>query len=465
MTNSKGGASMKVSAVGRAGMISGGAGDASPFNAPMIVDRIVEAESTPIASAKERRNQTTNRRDEIKSLDGLLSKLKASADSIKAPSGFLKSKLESSHPDIISGTAVDGVSPGSYEVAVEGLARSARQISLGFPDPDKTEVGFGFMRLVSPNGSEDLVINPGATLKDVAASINNQIAGVRASIINTGMTEEPFRLLVSSAETGEALDLMIDPDTTFTEFNALVKPQDLKLKFEGVDIKRATNALSDLVEGVSLKASRAAPGTNVTVTVGHDVNRTAEGVRDFVTGYNEIHSFARRQSTRDDNSGQVGGLMGDSTLRQVSSSLRRSLSEQPLTSIGITTNPKTGELLLDEKMLMEALSKDYDSVAGIFATSASGPGLAGKMSDAIKTLQDRSYGAVATRIKGLEDRIRRQDDEIARKEERMSERKAQLQRTFSSLDAKLASMTSQGQVLASRLGSSDQISSNAEGPG
>ena len=318
------------------------------------------------------------------------------------------------------------------------------------------------MRVGLPQGAEDVVINPGATLKDVAATINDKVQGVRASVINTGMKEDPFRLLVSSIESGEDVDLEIDPDTTFTEFKSQVKPQDLKLKFEGVDVKRASNALTDLVDGVSLKAAKAAPGTNVTVTVAHDVDRTAEGVRDFVNHYNEIQAFARKQATPDATSGRAGPLSGDSTLRQVSSSLQRSVSEKSLTSVGITTDAKTGELKVDESKLKEALSKDYEGVAGIFTSTASGPGLASKMSDAIKALQDRSTGAVATRLKGLDDRIRRQDDEIVRKEERMSQRKAQLERTFASLDAKMATMKSDGQVLSARLGSKEASNQKPE---
>ena len=439
---------MKVGASGAGPMLGGVSGSS-------MVDQIMAAEATPIASAKERRTQSTGRRDDIKSLDGLLSKLKTSADNLKLPSGFKKSKLESSHPDILSGTAADGALPGSYEIEVEGLAKAARQLSFGFPDSDKTAVGFGYMRVGLPEGQEDVVIKPGATLKDVAAAINDKVQGVRASVINTGFKEDPFRLLVSSIASGDEIDLEIDPDTTFTEFKSQVKPQDLKLKFEGVDVKRSANALNDLVDGVSLKVAKAAPGTNVTVTVANDVDRTADGVREFVAHYNEIQSFAKKQSTPDAATGRAGGLSGDATLRQVSSSLQRSVSEKSLTSVGITTDPKTGELKIDDSKLKDALSRDYDGVASIFSSTATGPGLAAKMSDAVKALQDRTSGAVATRLKGIDERIRRQDDEISRKEERMSQRRAQLERTFSSLDAKMATMKSQGQVLGARLGAKE----------
>jgi flagellar hook-associated protein 2 len=129
-----------------------------------------------------------------------------------------------------------------------------------------------------------------------------------------------------------------------------------------------------------------------------------------------------------------------------------------LGTVGISTNPKTGELNLDESKLKESLSRDYEGVVRTFASTDNGPGLAARMSDAIKALQDRTNGAVASRVKGIEQRIKSQDQEIARKEERMVQRRSQLERTFSSLDAKMSTMQTNGQVLAGRFGAQESSS-------
>jgi flagellar capping protein FliD len=73
-----------------------------------------------------------------------------------------------------------------------------------------------------------------------------------------------------------------------------------------------------------------------------------------------------------------------------------------------------------------------------------------------------SVSKSVTAKKRLDDRIRGQDDEIVRKEERMSQRKAQLERTFASLDAKMATMKSDGQVLSARLGSKEASNQKPE---
>jgi flagellar hook-associated protein 2 len=432
--------------------VNTGAGIGTQGSSSPMVDQIIEAESAPIESSKQRRASVQAKKSEFKTLESLLSKLQSTSDSIKQPSGFRKLMVDSSHPDILSGNVSAGAEIGSYEFEVAGLARSDKQLALGFPDKDKTEVGFGYMRVGVKDVMQEVVIEPGSTLKDVAAKINESGQGVRASIINTGAKEDPFRLLVSSLEPGEDAVVDIDPDTTFHGFKNQVKGRDLDVKFEGVDVKRSSNALHDLIDGVDLKASKAAPGTNITVSVRHDVDRTSEGVREFVKQYNEVQSFSRKQGQQDGATGVAGPLSGEASVRQVSRSLQSAVSGASLVEAGITTNPKSGELQLDEAKLKEALTSNYEGIANLFATGASGPGLAARMSDAIKGLQDRASGAVATRVKGLEQRLKSQDQEISRKEERMTERRAQLQRTFANLDSKMAGMQSQGQILSTRLG-------------
>jgi flagellar hook-associated protein 2 len=423
-----------------------------------MIDKITAPDSVSIDSSKQRRESALAKKNEFKNLGSLLDKLQSTADQMKMPSGFRKLAVDSSFPDVLSGEISGLAEPGSYEIEVAGLARTEKQLAFGFADKDKTPVGFGYMRVAVGEEMKELTIEPGATLQDVASKINDSLEGVRASVINTGSKEDPFRLMVTSKTSGVESFIEIDPDTTFTEFKRQVAGQDLQVKFEGVDVKRSTNALNDLIEGVHLKAVKAAPGTAVTVNVRHDIDKTSEGVREFVKQFNEVQAFGRKQSQVDSSTGTAGQLSGESSLRQVNRSLQNSMASVSLGTVGISTNPKTGELNLDESKLKESLSRDYEGVVRTFASTDNGPGLAARMSDAIKALQDRTNGAVASRVKGIEQRIKSQDQEIARKEERMVQRRSQLERTFSSLDAKMSTMQANGQVLAGRFGAQESSS-------
>ncbi len=439
----------------------GGIGPAAGMGSSSMVDAIMDAERTPIRTATDRKEKMGNVKDNLKSFDGLLTNFGKSLDGLKNPSSFAKLAFESSHPDIVDGKLLANAKPGSYEFEVEGLAKSGRELAFGFPDVDKTPVGFGYMKVGVGDLAKDIEIAPGSTLKDVSEKINASEAGVRAMVINTGVKEDPFRLMVSSLKQGEDAIVEIDPDTTFTEFKQIAKPQDLKAKFEGVDIKRADNSFSDLIEGVHLDAKKAEAGTKIKIDIKNDIDKTGDGVKDFVKQFNEIAKFSKTQSQIDPNTGKPGVLSGDSSLRSSINKLRSELGANgkttaglSLSDIGITTDAFSGELKVDEAKLKDSLAKNFDSVSSLFANTEAGPGLAQKLSDTVKQLQDRQSGAIATRLKGLDQRIQNQDKDIARQEERMVTKRAILEKKFASLDAKMAGMEGQSQFLSARFGGS-----------
>lgn len=419
---------------------------------PMI-DEILKPENAQIDAAKVRRESLSTKKNDFGSLDSLLGKLQSTADQLKLPSGFQKFTVDSSDPDVLTGDVVGPVELGSYSLEVSTMPRAPKSLSFGFPDKDSTPVGFGFMQIATSDGTHDIVVEPNETLRDVAARINDSVSGVRASIINTGTKTDPFRLLVSAKESGEDIQVNIDPDTTFLEFKDQIVGQDLTGKFEGVAFKRNGNKLDELIDGLSLRAAKASPGQEITLNVKHDFDKTASSIKDFVNQYNSVHQFSRGQATSPEAGVVANALSGESSVRQVNRSLQSAVMSSNLVDVGISTNAKTGELILDESKLKDALAKNYDGVMGIFATTESGPGLASRLSDAIKAMKDKSSGAVGSRLKGLDQRIRTQDLEIQKKEQRLSERKASLEKSLGNLDARIAGMETQGQFLAARFNS------------
>ena len=426
---------------------------------PSMVDGLMDMERAPIDSAKQRRERVVTEKNEFKSFDGLLSKFSTTLDGLKTPSSFRKLTAESSHPDMLDANISGLAAPGSYEFEINALARADRQLAFGFADADKTPVGFGYMRVGVADQLHEVTIEPGATLKDVASRINEAIPDVRAMVINTGQKDDPFRLMVSSVKSGEAAQVDIDEDTTFTEFKNQVKGQDLHVNFEGVSVRRDGNSLNDLIDGVQINAKKAEPGTRVQLNIRNDTDKTADAVKDFTKQYNDIAAFTRKQSQRDPETGKSGTLSGDSAVR---SSMRRlqgelsapahgSTNAKTLMDIGITTDAKTGELRVDDNKLKEALSSDYEGVTALFANSERGPGLAQKLSDTIHQLHDRQSGAITTRLKGYEQRIRDQDQNIERQTERMNQKRASLERTYAALDAKLASTQQQSEFFGPRM--------------
>lgn len=414
-----------------------------------------------LESARNRRQTDIDRKDAFQSLGQLLSDFSSATDDMVDPRRFRKLKAESSDPNVLEAQLTGFANEGQYDISINELARAPRQIFSGFPDKDKTPVGFGFFALDLDGNSHNVEIPPGSTLSDVASIINDKDFGVRASIINTGNdADDKFMLMIKGVVGGKVSSISLDPDTTFLNLDRQDVGSPLKANFEGVNIKRDGNSLDEVVDGLSLKAKTAKPGHAVSIAVKPDMDQTANQVTEFVKHYNQLQSFTRMQMQKDETAGESGVLSGDGAVRQASRSVQSVLQGADLHDVGISTDPKSGQLKLDETKLKFALNNNHESVVGLFASTEGKMGLAEKMSQVIKTLRDKTNGPVGLRLKGLDERIRRQDREIEKKERSLEAQKTRLKKQSASINSRMQVMESQNQFLAARL-SSMSADSNA----
>ncbi len=428
---------------------------------PKMIDQLIQVEKIPVETAKKRREAVVEEKKEYEKLNTALNELDGALNKLKTRGDFNRLKVDSSNPDIIEGVAASMALPGSYEFEVRALARSEKELAMGFPDKDKTAVGFGFMQIEREDGDPlELEIQPDATLKDVAQQINDLGSGLRAMVVNTKYNPDSFRLLVLSEKSGSESKINIDPDTTFLEFKEQVVGRSLDVLFEDVPVTNDENTLTELIDGVTFNVKRSEPGTRVQVNIAYDVDATIEGIKSFVEKYNGIAKFVHDQFQLDPETKKAGKLSADSSLRQVMRTLQGGLLNlqssggkfQNLADIGITTNPKSGELTLDDAKVKTALSDDYSSVAGLFAQTAGSAGIASKLAESIKAFRDPGSGTVKGRQRTFETLIKNQDKEIERRERMMEQKEQQIRRKFSVLENQMANMSSQGSFLAARFG-------------
>jgi flagellar hook-associated protein 2 len=426
---------------------------------PKIVEGLIEVEKIPIENAKKRRESVDTERTEFKKLIDMVNGLDTALNKIKTKTDFYKMKVESSHPDILDGTVSGFSPPGSYEFEVRGLAKSEKELAYGFPDKDQTPVGFGYM-VIEREGEEDLdiTVEPGSTLQDVAQAINETDGGVKAMVINTKYMPDPYRLLVISEKSGKESKIRIDEDTTFLEFKEQVVGRNLDVLFEDVPVTDETNNLKELVDGVVFNVKRSEPGTRVQVQINFDIDVTLESIYGFVEKYNEISKFINSQFQVDAKTGRAGILAGDGTIKTVMRNLRSAMADpiysagkyRSLADIGITTNPKTGELDFAEAKVKAALTDDYEAVAKVFIRGKDAVGVAARLADQVKALRDAQNGILKSRTRALDNIIKDQDQGIQRKEQAAARKADSIKRRFTSLESTLSGMKAQGDFLAQR---------------
>lgn len=428
---------------------------------PATIDKLKEVQRVPLESAKKRKDKVIKEKEEVDKLGNLLSGLDSALNSLKTRYDFYKLKLDSSHPDIIDGTASAGALLGTYEMEVRAMARAEKELAYGFPDKDDTPVGFGFMLIEREDGDPvEVVVEPYTTLQELANQINDAQAGVRAMVINTKYQPDPYRLLVVSEASGKEARIYLDEDTTFMEFKEQVTGRNLDVLFEDVPVTDEDNVLDDLIGDVTLNIRRSEPGTRVQISIIHDIDATVESIKSFVEKYNEVASFINNQYVEDPQTGSYGLLSGDSSVKYVMRQLQSSLMGiqkanekfNTLVDIGITTNPKTGVLEFNESKVRQALTENYDSVANIFIRSTKSTGIAELMSQKLANFRDPATGVMRTRVRSLDKIIENQDAEIARRERQLEDQEKAINRRFSALEGTLGSLMSQQDFLKSRFG-------------
>lgn len=149
-------------------------------------------------------------------------------------------------------------------------------------------------------------------------------------------------------------------------------------------IERATNAISDVITGVTMTLTKA--GESTTLTTGIDAAAVTEKVQTFVDGVNEVLTLIKEQTqvttVGEKSSGSI--LTGNYGVQMIQQNLKNILAQKgqgfdydmdavtSLGSLGITTDTNEGSttfglLEFDESSFTAALSSDPDAVARLFS--------------------------------------------------------------------------------------------------
>ncbi len=432
---------------------------------PSLIEKLIDTERAPIRTLETRKSKVTEEQKLYKEMASLVSGIQTATTKFRNSADFIHLKLESSHPDIIDGTVTNEMVPGTYELEVLSTARTHKLLADAFPDKDETPVGFGYMRIeLEERNSFDIDIDPEqSSLQEVANAINGAKAGARAYVMNTkehleDKGKDSFRLLVVSERSGKAAKVFIDPDTTYLSFKEQVTGRNLEMLFEDVPVYNEDNTAKDLIPGLILSAKRAEPGTKVTIKVDYDVDKTLENIKEFVTAYNKFNDFADKQFQFTGDNNQMGPLARDNTLRTVRRNLQSAIQysgqgkSATLASMGITTDPKTGSLRLDETRAKAALTEDYLAVARFFVQGDSGTGFGASISDSVRALQNSQSGALSSKEREFRKILQGIDKDVASRERMIEQRADGIRRKFASLQELISGMNAQGQALQANLG-------------
>ena len=393
-----------------ASITSPGIGSGLDINS--LVTQLIDAEAAaPTARLNTRQSDLELRLSAYGQLNSSLSSLTSSLSSLKSFSTFRSNSVTSSDSDIFTASSSGSISKASYDINVTSLAEnhklSTNPALAAAKFTDVTDIlgtgtltfKFGTTDFTGPDTYTSFVQNPDkaaetvtitdGSLEGVRDAINDAEIGVTASLIYDGTN---YRLAISSDDTGEANSLQItvtdddaglaDDDTglsllsfdgssTSLEQNDAAKNAVLTLN--GIAITSNTNTVSDAIDNVSINLKSLGEAE---LSVDIDTGKVKTAVTQFVASYNAFIGTVNQLSAYDPDTRVAGELNGDGVTRSITSTIQRIIGNPVgtlgddftiLAEAGITTDPDTGRLLIDDGVLDTQLDQNFDKFISLFA--------------------------------------------------------------------------------------------------
>lgn len=434
---------------------------------PNIVDQLIEAERIPLKQIEGKKGKQEDSLKLVTDLETKVSDITKNLSELTNTKGFVDTQLVSGDPNIIDGTVDPGaVVNGEYSLEVTQLAQKPGAISNGFPDRDKTQMGVGYIKFQTPEGTKEVYINgKNSTLNGVAAQINSSNVGMRATVIEDKRDKDnPYRLLVSGLKTGDGNSVefptiyLLDGDQDMF-FDQAREAQNAKLKLDGFEIETPDNVINDLIPGVTLNLKQASPGREVRLFVKENMEAVSGKVKAFVDAYNGALGFIQNQSKLQKGSNgkeQLGPLGGDSMSRQVENTLRRIILNpqygvasdiQTMNQLGVEFN-RNGTLNFSQEKFNKVLSSKPQDVSNFLRGDGLSTGFITNLKRELGNLQNPAFGVLANRKKGIQEKINRFNTQIEQKERQLEKKEDSLRKKFADLEQKMSQINSQGAAVA-----------------
>ena len=402
-------------------------GGQSGFDTKSLVDSLATAKRQPAVTLEKTNKTIDSQLTAFSSLKTSLSTLKTAVDTLRNPPGVSNSSqnvfsyrtaTSTSNTSVAASNYVNvSVQPGanSQNITIDEihqLAQQTKQQSGVFTLADTTTAsavassatsgmftaGTFALKALDGGANKSITLTAGDSLQSVVNKFNGVSAntGIQANIVNVG--DGTYKIIFSGTKTGATNGFDLTSATTVPSgASALAKiglaapsqlAQDAQFTVDGVAVERSTNAVSDLISGVTFNLSQATPAlTKISTSITPDVSIVKNAITSFADAYNQFRLFNATQTklNSDGTPADKAVLAQDSTLRSVSAQITSEITRlvsgiagsnpKGLADIGITlsdfagdsTNPATSNIMnVDTDALTSALSTNFSGVQTVF---------------------------------------------------------------------------------------------------
>lgn len=378
-------------------------------------------------------------------------------------------------------------SEGNYEDVIDNVVSQINNIS-GVTAEKIVVNGNVQLKITAVNSSKYIQLkdDTGTLLTQLGVSSNKEIAAsgsISASTFSPVVGSTQFS--ISSKNTGYNFRIMEisddSPNGLLNEFGinlgttrqAFVQNENgedtagfvhsesslnAKFLFNGIEIQRDSNTISDLVNGVTINLKSVFNNTDpdVVISVGTDVTSIKSKIESFINSFNELYSYLRKNSSSV--SGQRGVLFGDSTTSSLLNILGSS-AYQPLTGfssnvinslskLGITFDVNNGLTISDSSQLESAILSRTSEVELFFNDTN---GFAETLYSKVNSYSGAN-GYLQQAISRISSNLTQLNDSVSRIESQINKRAEVLRSQYQKLQTQLAELLSSQSLFTNYLG-------------
>jgi flagellar hook-associated protein 2 len=278
----------------------------------------------------------------------------------------------------------------------------------------------------------------GLTYEELAEEINKN-EKLNASVEQVGDNE--YRLVIKSADTGLENALTItqtDLDLGLEDSaNKVLTAQNMLANVDGIDYNVSSNTLT--IQG-NLTMTALELGTS-TISIQEDNSTIMPGIKDIVTKYNELLTLVDTELYSADSAVSDTG-----TLKLIMDSIKDSLfasygpdDDLNVFNYGFSLDSQTGEIILDEEKLSEAIANNPDDIEAMFVGVAERPGIGTRLKEYLDAL-DGYDGLMTNYGENMTDKKTELEEDKKTAQEVLDEKYNQMSLQFASYTAMITQM-------------------------
>ncbi|NDV21388.1 flagellar filament capping protein FliD [Desulfovibrio sp. JC022] len=375
-----------------------------------LINASVEAESYELDQYNEDLEEAEAASELLEALNEEVIALSATLQGMDEMDEFLAYSVSTTGDGEVQASIEDGATEDSYNLVVNQLAQKDVWIS------ESMSISSADQQIISSDSSitlsyagEDISMNvtAGTTAQELVDQINSDPdfdGKIGASLISDGSN---YYIKFSGQDTGEdnavgLTDLSAIDGYSSGSFTNTQTAQNSQMKVDGFPsgadewIERPTNTVDDVIDNMTMTLNATTDAAGVNIGVSYDTDAMVETIETFVSEVNQLLydllDITGELTDTENDEDNTSVYIKDATLDLVYSSVKDALTSAglgflyydsdtgkgdqfaSLSALGITTDSTEGsatfgQLQVDYEELEDALAKDPEAVAMLFAAN------------------------------------------------------------------------------------------------